>query len=130
MTTKAQAAANTAVAAPEKKAPAKKAAKPKAKKAASRKVGEYGMERSHDLPWTAKKVAVFKALRKLGEATATDAAKEAGLTAKDIRHYGYHAKAAGLVEVKADGGRYLFSLTAKGKKVDPAAELKAQEAKK
>ena len=115
---------------PAKPKQAKKSRKAKTTKAQPA-TNEYGMERSHDLPWSAKKVAVFKSLRKLSEATAADVAKEAKLTARDVRHYAYHAKAAGLIAVKADaGGHYLFSLTTKGKSVNPDAELKAQEAKK
>jgi hypothetical protein len=100
----------------------------KAKKAAAAKA-EFGVERSHDLPWTDKKVKIFKTLKRLGEATAATVAEKSGLTARDVRHYAYHAKAAGLVKIESHEGeenKYYFSLTAAGNKIDPDAALKDQ----
>ncbi len=126
-----------------KKKPTKKkvATKKATKKAAPKKAAApvHGIVRDHDLPWNEKKVMVFKALRnsKLsgGEGTSADLIKLSGdkLTPRDVRHYCYHAKAAGLVNVKepAEGNGYLFSLTAAGRKVDPDKAFKDQkEAKK
>ena len=102
----------------------------------------FGVTRAHDVPWSEKKVALFKALTKLSAFNKTDARgatdiiKASGetLNGRDVRHYSYHAKAAGLVEVVegAEGVHgYAFYLTAKGQKVDPAAELKKKlDAKK
>lgn len=102
--------------------------------------GEYGMDRSHDLPWCDKKVALFKVLKKHGEGTATELANASGgsLSSRDVRHYAYHAKAAGLVAVnqyekdektgKGGAHQYYFSLTAAGKKLDPDKEFKKQKA--
>lgn len=122
-------------------APAKKGAKkaPVAKKekvAAEKGEGQFGIERDHDLPWGDKKVALFKALKALkatSEGTAKNVAEIVGkagdaLDARSVRHYGYHAKAGGLIEVvKVEGvAGYSFYLTAAGAKVNPDAELKAQ----
>src|SRR3990172_2876761 len=88
----------------------------------------YGVERAKDLPWCEKKVILFKILKKLGEATAAEVASASNgkLTNTNVRHYGYHAKAGGLVEVQSyeldkktgKGGenKYYFRLTAAGKK--------------
>ncbi len=101
------------------------------------KVAESGITRSHDLPWHAKKVAIFKALKKLGaigkgSAVSADAiAAEAKVTNRDVRHYCYHAMCSGLTGVYSESEAfrgYGFYLTAKGAKVDPVAALKAQEA--
>lgn len=123
-----------------------KKAKSKAKKPAAAKkdkkskpAATYGIERSHDLPWNEKKVAIFKALKSLratnaGSARpAKDIAEKAGLKDKDgnpdtmtVRHYCYHAKAAGLIsvnETEAVRG-YTFALTKKGAEIDPVKELK------
>jgi hypothetical protein len=117
--------------------------KPKSKKKKTSKPakeGQHGIERDHDLPWNDKKVALFKALKSLkavGGATNAKGAKEiaekAGINGKDVRHYGYHAKAGGLVDVHVgiEGIHgHGFTLTAKGAKLDPAKELKEQEAAK
>lgn len=125
-----------------KKEPAKAEAKPKAKaeakpeaEATTPSKAEYGAERSNDLPWHPKKVAVFKALKKLeavgkNNAVAGKAVVDASngtLTARDVRHYCYHAKAAGLIGLaEGEGNAYTFYLTAKGAKLDPDAELKKQ----
>lgn len=118
----------------------KKATKPgkaKAPKAAdSNGSGRHGVDRDHDLPWSDKKVAIFKAMKKMGAVgatnskSATDIAEKAQVTSRDVRHYCYHAKAAGLVGVHemAEIRGYGFALTAKGEKVDPVAELKKQNA--
>jgi hypothetical protein len=121
--------------APKKAAKAKPAEAP-ATDAAAKPAAEYGVERSKDLPWNEKKVAVFKALRnpKLngGEGTAKEVAElGTNLTPRDVRHYCYHAKAAGLVKVEnVDGNKYHFSLTAKGKAIDPDTALAEQLASK
>lgn len=98
---------------------------------------EAGVERSKDLPWNEKKVAVFKLLKnpKLngGEGTAKEISdlSHGKLTARDVRHYCYHAKAGGLVKieeaVEGEGIAYRFSLTASGRKIDPEAAFKAQQ---
>lgn len=140
--------ASTKKAAPTKKAATKKSVQtktaavkkaPKAKKEAEAPM--YGAERSHDLPWNDKKVAIFKALKTL-KATSASAAKSAGEIAekadvsnRDVRHYVYHAKAAGLTDIAAQeeesvGRGYRFYLTAKGAALDPAKELKEQNAGK
>lgn len=125
------------------KPPAKKAApkKPEAKKSVSKKVektpgakSEHGLERSKDLPWTEKKVAIFKALKALKAydpmtaRSAKEVSAKTGGIADDmaVRHYCYHAKVSGLVGVhKMEGQRgYSFSLTKKGQSIDPAQELK------
>ena len=114
--------------------------KPKAKKAAKKAKGpaESGVERSKDLPWSEKKVALFKALKhpKLngGIGTAEQLVKLSNgkLTGRDVRHYAYHAKAGGLVKVEeageGEGRGYVFSLTAKGRAVDGEALLKERNA--
>jgi ribosomal protein L7/L12 len=134
--------APAAVKAKPKKDPAKKAApKAKPKKAAPKENAkttiEYGIEKSHDVPWNDKKVAVIKALKSLKAFGAADArsakdiAEKASLSTHDVRHYCYHAKVSGLTGVAdIEGIRgYAFYLTAKGQKCDPAAELKSQQSK-
>lgn len=123
----------------------KKAASTKAKaKPSTNGHGESGVERSKDLPWNGKKVAVFKALKAFGctsmdtARSAADLANKANVTNRDVRHYCYHAKAAGLVAVASNVegiSGYAFYLTTKGKAVDLQAigkELaaKAKTAKK
>jgi hypothetical protein len=81
---------------------------------------------------------VFLALKALGcqseetarpaaELAATPEAQEARVSTTDVRHYCYHARAAGLVEclkeVKGQSG-YSFYLTVKGWAIDPAQALK------
>ena len=113
------------------KKPANKSSKKSSKKVAASS-GEHGHERSKDVPWSEKKVAVFKALKKLKAVgvdrcrPATDIATSAGVTTKDVRHYCYHAKASGLTGIAVKEGirGYGFYLTAKGSKVNPAKELK------
>ena len=96
--------------------------------------GQFGVERDHDVPWNQTKVAVFVALKKLGAVSAStgkpavDVAKQAKVTARDVRHYVYHGKAGGLADVTdGENGRVYF-LTAKGAILKPAALLKAQQA--
>jgi predicted transcriptional regulator len=104
----------------------------------AKKAAGHGIEREHDLPWNDKKVAIFKALKALGATSAASAksasevAKKAGVTERDVRHYTYHAKAAGLTGVvSVEGARgYAYHLTAKGAKLNPATKLKAQQAAK
>lgn len=114
---------------------------PKVAKKVEKKEAVSGVERSHDLPWSEKKVALFKVLRspKLngGEGTAKQISdlSNGKLTTRDVRHYAYHAKAGGLVKVgeaiEGEGVGYHFSLTAAGRKIDPEAAFKSQqEAKK
>lgn len=97
-----------------------------------KKEAQFGVDRKADLPWNEKKVELFKLLKRLGESTATVIAEKSNgkLTARDVRHYGYHAKAAGLIsvdQVEDEGNHYYFKLTAAGAKIDPAAALKAQQ---
>lgn len=118
----------------DKKASAKKAAKK------AENPGEYGAERSHDLPWNDKKVALFRALKSLratdGSSAVTAAAvveKSGGtLSGRDVRHYAYHAKAGKLVDLaKLETGRgYGFYLTKAGAAIDPVKSLKDQTASK
>lgn len=122
---------------PTKKVAAKKAP---VQKAAAEEKGQFGVERDHDVPWNDKKVALFKALKALkafnegsGKAVGEVVAKAGdALSNRDVRHYSYHAKAAGLIDVvKVEGvSGYCFFLTAAGAKIDPVAELKAQNAAK
>ena len=117
--------------------PAAKGNKPAAKPDASggRPAGKFGVERDKDLPWCPKKIALFKALKAM-RATSPDTAKpvkdvaaRAELTARDVRHYAYHARAGGLADVAdMEGSRgHCVYLTAKGTAVDLAAEAKAFE---
>jgi len=106
--------------------------------AKQKKAPEYGIEKSHDLPWNEKKVAVFKALKALGATGATsarsasDVAKKADVTERDVRHYVYHGKAAGLSDVaEVEGIRgYAYYLTKKGAAIDAAKAFKDQQAAK
>jgi hypothetical protein len=66
--------------------------------------GEYGAQRSKDLPWSVKKVAIFRALRRLywrgqGQVAMAELAAEAELRPVDARHYSYHGAAGGLCEL-------------------------------
>lgn len=97
-----------------------------------------GAYREKDVPWCSKKVAIFKALKAL-KATSFQSAKTAKVVAKkakvaprDVAHYCYHARAAGLVALDRQEGvkGYVFWLTIKGAKVDPIKVLKDQQAKK
>jgi len=117
---------------------AKKSTKKAPKRAASVSNVEYGAEKSRDVPWNDKKVAVFKALKRLkavgqGRAKGTnEIAEVAEVSSRDVRHYCYHAKVSGLTGMSVvEGSRgYGFYLTAKGSKTDPVKALKAQEAAK
>jgi len=127
-----------------KEAPAKKPTKKTSKKAPKvekpKSEGQYGIERSHDLPWSEKKVALFKALKSLKATsqtkavTASQVAEASGgvLATKDVRHYSYHAKAADLVEVVNVEGvaGYCFHLTQKGSALNPDKALAQQEKEK
>lgn len=110
------------------KASPKKAA-PKAEKSGASESGEYGMKKSKDLPWCAKKVEIFKILAKMGSGTAKEiAAKSSSLTARDVRHYCYHAMVSGLTTVEqSETLAYEFSLTKKGQAIDPVEEFKKQK---
>lgn len=124
-------ATKTATAATKTSTKATKAAKPATK-------GESGVERSKDLPWSDKKVAIIKALKALKATSATTAvsgakiAEKADVTSRDVRHYCYHAKAGGLVELAEVEGvaGYSFYLTAKGAKLDPVKAQKDEQAAK
>lgn len=106
---------------------------------ASKPDAEYGVEKAKDLPWCPKKVAIFKALKAL-KATGKDSsvdtgtlAKKAEVTNRDARHYSYHAKAGGLVDVHhpAEGTlSYTYSLSKKGQALDLASVEKEMKAKK
>jgi hypothetical protein len=126
----------TTVASPKAKKDRKSKVAPKSKdKPKTKAAAEHGTERANDLPWCAKKVAIFKALKALKAFGSTSAAgtqavaEKANVSARDVRHYCYHAKASGLVGIAEveDIRGYGFYLTAKGQKVDPAAELKAKQ---
>ena len=109
-----------------------KVAKPKAKVAKSKKPSSFGIHRDHDVKWNAKKVKVFKTMKTLdavlvrGATPSSEIAKKSGLTERDVRHYVYHAMAAGLAGVseKADGAGHAYFLTAKGNAVDLSSVLK------
>ena len=87
---------------------------------------EFGIERSKDLPWNEKKITVFKALKSLKAVGVKQAvsvgavAQKAGLSARDVRHYVYHAKAAGLTGVgtSEEVKGHTVYLTTKGDKID------------
>lgn len=93
-----------------------------------------GIERDRDLPWNDKKVAIFKAMKAMKATSAADAksgndiAAKAGCSSRDVMHYVYHARVSGLTDVATleEVRGYAFYLTAKGAKIDPSAELKAQ----
>jgi len=133
--TKATAAKKTTTKAKRARTAKKGATKAKATKTTKATKGAYGIERDHDLPWGETKVVVFKALRALGAKGATNArsaqeiAEKAGVTPRDVRHYCYHGRAGGLTDVaEIEGMRgYGFYLTAKGAKVNPDKEAKAQQ---
>lgn len=124
---------------------AHKAPKAKAKAEKPGKVADgrtnvvHGIERDNDLPWCDKKVALFKALKALKAVGLTNAKNGSEIAAKgeisgrDVRHYSYHARAAGLIDLADDVEGihgYGYFLTAKGAALDPAAEYKKQEATK
>ena len=100
--------------------PAKAAKNPIAKK--SPKQSLTGVYRDRDVKWNEKKAKVLKALvalRATNFSTCLDSgtiAKKAGLTPRQVRHYGYHAASAGLVTVHevVDQRGYGFSITKKG----------------
>lgn len=96
--------------------------------------GNTGTERTWDLPWCDKKVAIIKALKALKATTPSDAlsstevAAKAGVSQRDVRHYCYHAAAGDLVGITKVEGKpgHCFYLTKRGASVDPIKELKAQ----
>lgn len=113
-----------------KTAPVKgaKKAKPVAAKVFNEGLG-YGMERAHDVPMCQKKADLLTILKKIGEGSVADivAASNGKLKAVDVRHYGYHARAGGLVEInryplddKGFGGdnKWYFKLSKAGAKLD------------
>jgi len=116
-----------------------KATKEVKAKSKAKSVGSVsGTHRDHDLPWNDKKVAIFKALKALKATTKGDArsskdiAEKADVSQQNVRHYGYHAMAGGLIAIAdVEGSRgHGFYLTAKGKNVNPERELKQQTAVK
>lgn len=117
----------------------KKAAKKVAKKSdGPKKEYEHGIDRKQDLPWCEKKVNLFKALKAM-KATSPEAAQgsteiaaKGGISQRDVRHYSYAARAAGLIEVAEveEVRGWGFYLTKKGIALDPAAELKKQDKEK
>ena len=125
---------STKKATPKKKV-AKKATKktsektaPKEAKAAKVKSGQSGVARDHDVAWTEVKKQVFQAMKQLHATSAGDArsaidiAEKAKTYPARVRHYCYHARAAGLTEIaqREDIRGYAFYLTTKGAKVDLA----------
>lgn len=90
---------------------------------------ESGYERKYDLPWCDKKVAVLTGMLKLqafvlqteekgygkgGRWTPTTSiALKSGESERDVRHYSYHARAGGLVEI-TPGKEHTFQLTQLG----------------
>ena len=78
------------------------------------------------------KLAVYNAIKSLGEALTNDIAKKAGVGSDKVRHYGYQ-----MFEVdkwvaisESDGRQFYFSLTPAGKKVKLVAKKKAVVTKK
>jgi hypothetical protein len=129
----------TATAAPKRRGAAAKPAAAKPAKATEDN-GVKGFEREHDLPWGDKKVKLFQVLRTL-KATNAQNAKGSGevaeasggvLSARDVRHYAYAARAGGFIELVRMEGQsgYGFYLTQTGRAIDPVKELKKQEAAK
>lgn len=123
------------------KAKAKAKAEPKAKvkaktepkvKVKAPEEASVNTDRETDVPWCDKKVAIFRAMKQLKATDSQSAASSSAIAARanvkgrDVRHYGYHAKAAGLVklaEVEGISG-YGFYLTAKGAAIDLVKVLK------
>jgi hypothetical protein len=127
----------------------KKVAKKSVKKASLKKaavdshdgtVVGYAAKSQEDVKWTELKVAFYKAIKKVGGAgTSAKIAKASNgkIHAGHARHFGYHGVGGGLIKVEEAGGPnskegdrgYVFVLTAKGKAIDPDAELKKQATK-
>lgn len=117
----------------------KKTGRPKRERAESsnqEQKTQYGIERTHDLPWGPKKIKIFQVLQAARAYTpdsalaASKVAEKAGVTNRDVRHYCYHAKAADLIglSVPESGGKaYNFYLTKNGQFIDPVEELRKQE---
>lgn len=106
----------------------KTATKAKSKPVAAA-AGQYGIERSKDLPWCAKKVAVYTSLIELGadsaahavaatSVAATKTCKAADTSPRYVRHYCYHGAVSGhtLVVDAFEGMGYGFAITAAGRK--------------
>jgi len=98
-------------------------------------IAEYGAERSHDLPWHNKKVAIFKALKALKATSptqavsATEVSTKANVTQRDVRHYCYHAKVSGYIGLTSSEAirGYGFYLTTKGLAIDPVKAQKEEQ---
>lgn len=149
--------ANTAAPGKAKRKAAKKAGKSTSPKASTKKAGKKkaaksnpnknastaeGTHRDADVPMNGKKAAILRAMKALhatsksGARSSKDIAEKATtndleIKERDVRHYGYHAKAGGLCDVaEVEGVRgWGFYLTAKGQNLDIAAELKARQKK-
>lgn len=97
-----------------------------------------GTERETDLPWSEKKVKIFKALKVMkafnqdSAQSSSAVAEKAGVSQKDVRHYCYAAQASDTVAIcrKEDVTGYSFYLSTKGRALDPDKELKKQELEK
>ena len=95
-----------------------------------------GKDKAQDLPWHDKKVAIFKTLKALkalsssASRSTTEVAQRAGVSGTDVLHYCHAAQSAGLVSLMEEEGKrgYGVHLTAKGAKLDPLKEQKAQAA--
>lgn len=129
-------------ASPKAKVGAKAKASPKPPKTKPPKKGRDGSvvgfaaKSQQDVPWTAKKAAFYRSLKKIGgtgTSTAIAKASNGKITAGNARHFGYHGVGSGLIKVETAGGPnsseqvvrgFVFVLTAKGRKCDPDAELK------
>jgi hypothetical protein len=86
-----------------------------------------------DVPWSKNKVAFYKALKRCngGAGTSSEIASKSNgaINEGHARHFGYHGVGGGLVAIEEiEGVRgYSFKLTAKGRSLDPDAELKKQK---
>jgi hypothetical protein len=93
------------------------------------KVG-YEAKCKEDVKWSARKVAFFKALQKIGTGSSAQIAEasKGAINAGHARHFGYHGVAAALVKVEQHEGTrgFSFTLTAAGRKVDGDKELAKQ----
>jgi len=88
----------------------------------------FGAKSKADCRWSPLKVAFYKALKAAGgSAGSADiaTASKGKINAGHARHFGYHGVGGGLIKVERheDVAGFVFTLTAKGRKVDPDAEL-------
>lgn len=83
---------------------------PAATPVVAKQPGQYGVARSKDLPWCAKKAAVFAGLVALNATSPTSGvsskalAAQSGVDPRYCRHYVYHGAAAGLTGVATVAG--------------------------